>query len=193
MAKRRNNTVPVPDKAAAAGRLAKALVKLKKAELVDIIVKLAGADRGVMRRLEAELNVAVPPRELIVATRQAIADATAFDEREINDNFDYDYGAYSAVERNLGQLIEQGYFREAMALSLELMRQGSYQVEMSDEGLMTGDIEECLQVVIGALTTSGLSGRDVTDWCAQMSAADRLGFISDAALQSLREQYPEGD
>jgi hypothetical protein len=30
-----------------------------------------------------------PPEELIAATRAAIADATDFDEREINDNFDY--------------------------------------------------------------------------------------------------------
>jgi hypothetical protein len=28
------------------------------------------------------------------------------------------------------------------------MKQGSYQVEMSDEGLMTYDIEECLQAVV---------------------------------------------
>ena len=38
-----------------------------------------------------------------------------------------------------------------MELSLELMKQGSCQVEMSDEGLMTYDIEECLQVVVAAL------------------------------------------
>ena len=38
-----------------------------------------------------------------------------------------------------------------MELSLELMKQGSYQVEMSDEGLMTDDIEECLRVVVQAL------------------------------------------
>ena len=38
-----------------------------------------------------------------------------------------------------------------MELSLELMKQGSYQVEMSDEGLMTEDIEDCLNVVLKAL------------------------------------------
>ena len=36
-----------------------------------------------------------PPEELAAATRQAIADATDFDERDINRNFDYDYEAYA--------------------------------------------------------------------------------------------------
>ncbi len=95
-----------------------------------------------------------PSKELVAATRQAIADATDFDEREINYNFDYDYEAYSAVKRNFGRLIDLGLLHAAMELSLELMSQGSYQVEMSDEGMMTEDVEECLQVVIKALESA---------------------------------------
>ncbi len=38
------------------------------------------------------------PDDLIAATHQAIADATDFDEREINRNFDYDDQAYSTGE-----------------------------------------------------------------------------------------------
>ena len=58
---------------------------------------------------------------------------------QVNYDFDYDYdhAAYSQVKRNLGRLIDQGQLRLAMELSLELMKQGSYQAEMSDEGLMT--------------------------------------------------------
>jgi hypothetical protein len=41
--------------------------------------------------------VATTPDELVAATRQAIADATAFDARDINRNFDYDYEAYGEV------------------------------------------------------------------------------------------------
>ena len=48
-----------------------------------------------------------------------------------------------------------------MELSLELMRRGSYQVEMSDEGLMTPTIEECLGVVVEALRKCDLPGSDV--------------------------------
>jgi hypothetical protein len=56
--------------------------------------------------------------ELVGATRQAIADATDFDEREINYNFDYDYAAYGEVKRNLGRLIDLGQLRLAMELSV---------------------------------------------------------------------------
>src|SRR5262249_34133357 len=88
------------------------------------------------------------PEELVAATRQAIADATDFDKRDINRNFDYDYEAYSEVKRNLGRLIGSGQLRLAMPLALELMKRGSYQVERSDEGPMTEDIEDCLNVVL---------------------------------------------
>ena len=97
-------------------------------------MELAQADRGVLRQLTARFDVATAPDDLVAATRQAIADATDFDEREINRNFDYDYQAYSEVKRNLGRLIGSGQLRLAMPLALELMKQGSYQVEMSDEG-----------------------------------------------------------
>jgi len=85
------------------------------------------------QRIESQFEVEAPPKELVAATRQAITDATDFNEREINYNFSYDYEAYSTVQRNVGRLIELGHLREAMELSLELMSQGSYQVEMRVE------------------------------------------------------------
>ena len=144
---------PVPSRKppGPAAALRQALTRRKKAELVDVLMELAEADRGVLRQLTARFDVATTPDELVAATRQAIADATDFDERDINRNFAYDYEAYGEVKRNLGRLIGSGQLRLAMALALELMKQGSYQVEMSDEGLMTEDIEDCLNVVLEAL------------------------------------------
>jgi hypothetical protein len=84
--------------------------------------------------------VATTPDELLAATRQAIADETAFDARAINRNFDYDYEAYGEVKRNLGRLVASGQLRLAMQLALDLMKRGSHQVGMSDEGLMAEDI-----------------------------------------------------
>jgi len=108
----------------AAGRLRKALAKRTKDELVDILVELVGEDRAMFRRLAAHVELETPPEEIAAATRQAIADATDFDERDINRNFDFDYEAYAEVKRNLGRLIELGELRLAMDLSLELMKQG---------------------------------------------------------------------
>ena len=117
------------------------------------------------------------------ATRQAIADATDFDERDMNHNFDYDYDAYIEVKRNLSRLIDLDQLPSAMELALDLMEEGSRQVEMSDEGLMTDDIEECLMVVIKALGNCDLPTGEVLAWCSAMLDADRVKFICDRELE----------
>jgi hypothetical protein len=88
---RRPVTSRKPPEPAAAIR--QALARRKKAELVDVLMELAQVDRGLLRQLTARFDVATTPEELVSATRLAIADATDFDEREINRNFDYDYEA----------------------------------------------------------------------------------------------------
>jgi hypothetical protein len=166
-----------------------ALTRRKKAELVDVLMELAGADRGILRQLTARFDVASAPDELVAATRQAIADATAFDKRDINRNFAYDHQAYSEVRRNLGRLIGAGQLRLAMPLALELMKRGSYQVEMSDEGLMTEDIEDGLNVVLEALRECDLPAAEVIAWCSAMLENDRIGFIAREPLRSLRNHF----
>src|SRR5262245_29828229 len=168
--------------------LRRALSRRKKAVLVDTLLDLAQADRGVLRQLTARFAVAAAPDELVAATHQAIADATAFDERDINRNFAYDYEAYQGVKRNLGRLIDAGQLQLAMRLALELMKQGSYQVEMSDEGLMTQDIEDCLGVVLKALAKCDLPAAEVIAWCSAMLDTDRVGFIAREPLRSLRNR-----
>jgi hypothetical protein len=172
-----------------APRLRKALAKQTKDRLIDVLVELAREDRNILRRLAERIDLEAPPQELAAATRQAIADATDFDERDINRNFDYDYQAYGEVKRNLGRLIDVGELRLAMELSLELMKQGSCQVEMSDEGLMTQDIEECLAVVTQALKQCNLPPGEVIAWCAEMAKRDRVGFIFERELGAIRNHF----
>jgi hypothetical protein len=167
--------------------LRKALTPRTKDELIDALVEIARDDRPVLRRLAAHFELQTPLAELMAETRQAIADATAFDERDINHNFSYE--AYGHVQRNLQRLIELGQLRPAMELSLELMDEGSYQVEASDEGLMTEDIEACLKPVIEALQKCDLPATDVIAWCAAMLKRDRVGFICEQDHQTLREQF----
>lgn len=150
---------------------------------------IARDDRAVLRRLTAHFALHAPLTELLVETRQAITDATAFDERDINRNFSYDDEAYVQVQRNLQRLIDLGQLRPAMELSLELMQQGSYQVEASDEGLMTDDIEACLRPVLKAIRKCDLPAADVATWCAQMLKADRVGFICEQELRELRQRF----
>jgi uncharacterized Zn finger protein len=186
---RPSKAAPSQQRSLPTSALRQALTRRKKAELVDVLVELADADRGILRQLTARFDVAAPPDELIAATRQAIVDATHFDVRQINRNFAYDYAAYSEVRRNLGRLIGSSQLRESMELAQELMKRGSYQVEMSDEGMMTGDIEECLSVVIEALRTCDLPATEVIAWCSAMLENDRVGFIAREPLESLRSQF----
>jgi len=76
-----------------------------------------------------------------------------------------------------------------MELSLELMKQGSYQVEMSDEGLMAEDIEGCLNVVVKALEACDLPAAEVVAWCSAMLENDRMAFIVREPLESLRKHF----
>jgi hypothetical protein len=166
--------------------LRKALSGRTKAELVDVLLELAETHRTILRHLTAQFHVAASPAELVAATRQAIVDATAFDPREMNRNFDYDRAAYDEVKRNLQRLIKAGQLRQAMELALELMKRGSHQVEMSDEGLMTPDIEECLSVVLDSLRTCDLQAHESINWCSAMLKADCVQFIATQELERLR-------
>ena len=76
-----------------------------------------------------------------------------------------------------------------MKLSLELMEKGSCQVEVSDEGLMTEDIEECLRVVLKALKQCELPPGEGIAWCAEMLKRDRVGFIGTRELRELRQHF----
>ena len=181
--------VPARKRPESTAALRQALTKQRKAELVAVLLELAQADRGVLRQLQARFDVAAAANELATATRQAIADATAFDERDSNRNFDYDSEAYGEVQRNLGRLIDSGQLRLAMQLALELMKQGSYQVEMSDEGMMTEDIEDCLRGILKTLKQSDLPADEVIAWCSAMRANDRVGFIATEPLESLRSHF----
>jgi hypothetical protein len=149
-------------------------------------MEMAETDRAALRRITARFAVAATSDELVAATHQAITDATDFDERQINRNFDYDYEAYAEVKRNLGRLIAMGQLRLAMPLALDLMKRGSYQVEMSDEGLMTEDVEDCLGVVIETVTTCNLPAEEALAWCSAILDADRVGFIARKTLEVLR-------
>jgi len=166
-----------------------ALRKRTKEELIGLVLEWAGGSRATQRELEARFGVQGPDQELVAQTRQAIADATDFDERDINYNFDYDYGAYQTVERNFQRMLKAGQLEEAMELALELMRSGSYQVEMSDEGMMTEDVERCLRVVLRGVEASGLPPARVAAWCDALRKSDRVGFILTKEINALRNRW----
>jgi hypothetical protein len=173
--------------------LRKALAKRTKAELIELLLEIAREDSGILRQLTARFDVTDAPEDLVAATRLAIAEATDFDTRDIGRNFSYDHAAYAHVKRNFSRLIDAGELPQAMQLAQELMKRGSHQVEMSDEGLMTDEIEVCLGVVLKAVRSSDLPADTVIAWCSAMLDSDRVKFIASEKLRSLRQQFQTAD
>ncbi len=161
------------------------LAKQTKAVLIDELIGLIKADRRLERSLMQRFQIAVPPAMLIQETRQAISDATDYEEFETGTNFDYDYGAYQTVQNNFKKLIKEGQIELVMELALELTKSGSAQMEMSDEGLMYDDIEACVHVVIKALKSADLTTESIQIWAQQMQHADRIDCICDTELTAL--------
>jgi hypothetical protein len=160
------------------------LHKWTKAELVAMILAIAKKHAVVARELEDRLAIEKPVDLLVVDVSSAIDRATDFDERMMNYNFDVDWHAYSLVQNGLSQLVELGLLADAKSLALKLMKDGSYQVESSDEGLMTDEISQCLKPVIRAIKAAG--GDEAVKWAGDIQTADRVGFICDKELAQLR-------
>jgi hypothetical protein len=160
------------------------LHKRTKAELVAMIVAIAKEHAVVTRELEDRLAVEKPVDLLVADVSSAIDRATAFDERMINRNFAVDWQAYADVQKGLSRLVELNHLTDAKSLALELMKGGSYQVECSDEGLMTDEISQCLKPVIRAVKAAG--GDEAAKWAGDMQAADRVGYICGKELAELR-------
>lgn len=187
-AKRVTKRVPKVKQPDPLDSLRRALASLGNDELVGVIVELARGNRVIQRELESRFKVEPPAAELIANTQCALSDATDYDERQINRNFDYDYAAYKTIERNFRSLIAAGQLDAVMELALELMREGSHQVEMSDEGLMTDDIEDCLKIVGDAIKKSNLSPSKIAAWCEALRKHDCVGFIFQKELEALSKR-----
>ncbi len=164
----------------------RALRKRTKASIIELILMLAKERASLARDLEKELAIEKPISLLVDDVSSAIDRATDFDEREINYNFDVDWQAYGDVGRGLKKLIKLGQLEDAKSLALKLMKDGSYQVECSDEGMMTDDIQDCLRPVIKAVQSG--SDQDAAKWVLEMLRADRVGFICDQELKKLAGQ-----
>ena len=112
------------------------LKRIKKADLVEITLRIAQEEKASQWMLEKEVALDKPIDLLVHDIEAAIDAATKVDELRLNYDFEYDWRAYDAVRRGLSQLIKKKRIDEAKKLALKLIDKGSYQIECSDEGLM---------------------------------------------------------
>jgi len=158
-----------------------ALNKMKKADLVELTLRIAEEGKPSEWLLEREVGLDKPVHLLVNDVAVAIDIATRVDEQQLNRNFEFDWRAYDAVQRGLSQLVQREKVEEAKTLALKLMQKGSYQIECSDEGLMQEEIENCLRPVISvAAASSGAS-----EWALEMLQHDRIGCVCGRELAEL--------
>ena len=160
-----------------------ALNRSRKADLVELTLRLAQETKRSQWMLEQQIKVNKPVDLLVHDIELAIDTATEVDELRLNYNFDYDWWAYGAVQYGLSQLIQKGHLKEAKSLALKLIRKGSHQMDCSDEGLMQEEIESCLQPVIAAVAESSAD----CGWALEMIHQDSTGCICRRELTALAE------
>lgn len=100
----------------------KALGKRTKAELIEIVMKVAKSHAAVARELEDQLGIEKPVDLLVADVSSAIDRATDFDEREINHNLDVDWQAYANARKGLQKLVDLGHLDDAMSLGVGPVR-----------------------------------------------------------------------
>ncbi|MGM0490413.1 MAG: hypothetical protein ACQESR_27120 [Planctomycetota bacterium] len=164
-------------------RLEAALKRVKKAELVELMLRAAQEEKAVEWLVENEIELEKPIDLLVHDIKVTIDIATKVDERRLNHNFNYDSRAYEATERGLCQLVQKNAIEEAKGLALRLIAKGSYQMECSDEGMMQDEIESCLQPVIAAVAESP----GAREWALEMLHRDRVQFLCTRELKELAD------
>ena len=162
-----------------------ALRRQKKQDLIALLRDLATADAVNRHFLEQRLSIQPPPADVATDVARAIEEATYVDPRDAyaNMNIDYDLDAYERAGAGLKSLVAAGDLAAAKALSLELMKRGSYQCECSDEALMVDELAECLTPVIAAVKQEDRASASA--WAREMLAADRIEFICHEQLGAL--------
>ena len=143
------------------------LSQLGKEELAKIVFEQAKSNDDLWQELLERLKIeptADSVTELIAWARRAIDEATS--------SRDWYGGDYEKVKELLNQLVDQGQADAVLELGRELNRRGERQVEMSDEGLMSDDIGECLVIVFDALAKSSLSPVEQMTWAWEVGGDD---------------------
>jgi len=162
-------------------RLRATLKKMKKADVIELALRIAKEEKASEWMLEREVGLDKSIELLVNDIEIAIKIATQFDELRMNYNPPINWDAYDAVQRGFLQLIQKERIEEAKRLALQLMHRGSYQIECSDEGLMLEEIENCLRPVIVAVAKSLAGGK----WAHEMLLRDRVGFVCRQDLSKL--------
>lgn len=170
------------------------LEKMKKAQLIDLALDLAGqfpeVGRGIWDRARlGEGKVAPMVREL----RREIEELSS--QPDWQDHWDEcgHLPDYTPVRKKLTHLLTAGHADQVLELGDELWRLGIRQIEeYNDEGEVAMQIGDCMQVVMQAVKRSSLAPEEQILWFVQASLADDFDVLDDAE-GLVQDGYDQGD
>jgi uncharacterized Zn finger protein len=181
-----------PPRGEAAGHVRAWLEGLPAADLVALVMELAGRDRATSRELETRATLARSEAgELVRQARREIARRTAEEAWRNGWSGEGSTPDYGPLRRLLKRLLELGRADELLELGEELFEAGSEQVGRSDdEGETTSAIAGCLDLVFQAVPASSRSDGDKLLYALNMVLNDEYSLVDGAARHVLDREWP---
>jgi len=176
-------------------KVRKLLEGKSREELVDLLVELAKIHPVIEQLLrESQQLHSGQIAPLLRALRKEINHLTSEPAWRNHWNNEGSVPDYSHVQRQFEALFAAGHFDELLELGDLLWREGSAQVEQSDDdGESATDIGECLEVVVDAVPKSSLPRPQQLLWLIERRLSDEYGLL-DAGAQVLEgKEYSRDD
>jgi len=154
-----------------------------KAQLIELVVELAGQFPEIARILEDRWHAATGNTEALVARARDEISAAAY-EPDWHDRWDNraEMPDYSKVRNKFEALLAAECADEVLDLGGELLESGRHQVEMYNaDGVIGSEIAGCVPLIIKALKQSSRDPAERLAWAVDAIIEDDYGLCSDLA------------
>jgi uncharacterized Zn finger protein len=170
---------PEPMGKTGSSKIRKLLAAKSREELLELFVTLAVEYPAVERALlETEQCKSGRIEPLVRSLRREINSLTGEPAWSSHWSGERDIPDYSHVRRQFAALLAAGHADALLELGDELWRQGSEQVEQSDDDGETGEaIAQCLDIVLRALPRSSLPQAEQLLWVIDRLLEDEFGLL----------------
>jgi uncharacterized Zn finger protein len=169
--------------------LAKILQQKSKEELLNLLVDFADRYPEVRRRIMEDDQLASGQIDKLTRTlRKEIRNVTSEDAWFNPWKDEGSLPDYSHIREQMTALLKKGHADVVVGLGRELWERGNDQIEQSDDdGHTAGEIQECMEVVFKAVSSSSLSAPEQLLWMIDISLEDEFS-ISDSCEGFIRRK-----
>jgi len=139
------------------------LEKLSKKELIEFILEIAGKHPQVKKKLSDRTNIATG--NITRITTAIRKDIEALEPSGYSyDDFSSD--DFAPIHERLARLLDTGHPDEVVELGVDFIKIAPrrYEYDHSDDWGISCGIENCLEVIVKALTLSSLSPAEQLVW-----------------------------